>query len=190
MFFTFKKKKISEELAIALSNTVRPPFALSEYLVDGVFKPPFGFWSDRYILGLLFTLANFFIGYDFGGEKWTAQKKGEILIGAFQKLTADWQQVFIDCQRFAVDRSDSEFKRGSDDAVAIYGIASGRLNQEEYTSNPLVVAAVKDANAMHNTMSFFNNGLSSDQAEIAASYAMLTLHKHIHEKYLPERAQP
>lgn len=183
--FLLTKNKIATQIALVIMNTLRPTFLFTVYLKDGVLNPPFGFWTDKYILGFSYGLASLFIQRDFGGTKWSPQKKGEVIIKTFERLTPDWRASLTICNEESMNPvKGNNFSKGFDDAASLYAITNGILNRSEYEDNPIIKKSVELAKALHGSLSDIG---ASQQSEIAASFSSLTIQKYIEEIYLPEK---
>lgn len=184
MFFN-SKKKIANEIAVAIENSLRPAFILTEYLQDGKFKPPFGFWMDDYIIGFTHQLTALFIKFDFNGDRWPPEKKGEVIIRVFENLCGDdWRQVLNTVRDYAhAENKNQEFIRGTNDAATMYLAVTGRLKPDD--PDPILAEAKSLAASMHGTGEALGVE-SSDSTSLGGAVSMLTINKHIKEKYLED----
>lgn len=184
MFFN-SKKKMATEIAVAIENSLRPAFVFTEYLQDGQFKPPFGFWTDNYIIGFTHQLAAMFIKFDFGGDRWSPEKKGEVIIRTFEKLCGDdWRQLLNTVRDHAhAENKNQEFERGTNDATTMYLAVTGRLKPDD--PDPILAQAKSLAASMHGSGEVLGIE-SSNASSLGGAISMLTINKHIKEKYLKE----
>lgn len=179
------KNSIAKKVATAIENSFRAAFVQSEYLKNGKFKPPFGFWLDPYVIGFTHVLAALFMKFEFGSDRWSPTKKGMIISLVLQNICGDdWRQFLNLANEFASAKNKNpEYERGGDDATTLYAAAMGRLRADN--DNPVVVEARSLANSSHDELEAL--GLAkSHTASIAAFVSMLTIGKHISERYLED----
>jgi hypothetical protein len=187
MFGLFNtKKRIASQIGITVGNSFRCCFAGRYDIIDkdGNFYPPYGFWSDHYIAGFATSLINLFIKYDFNGDSFSTNKKGEILyLSLMQICKDDWRsfnQIFLDNS----GKESDLFKKGADEALVCYAAMSGRLKND--SSNPVVIAAKELAKKRHKhyveNAKMLGDTTSNNSSTFQAAIE-LTLLSHIKEVY-------
>jgi len=185
MFFN-RNKKIAEEISIAVSNTFRPPFMFTKYLSsNGVFTSPLGFYTDLYVLGFINGLIGMFITFDYQGAHWSPEKKGLIILQVFRYLASEEEakkmsEILVN---FVDYRDNSEVRRGVNDAQTMYGAMTGRIKPDD--PDPVLTEARKLAK-VYEKMDF-GMGPVDVNTGLGIAVGELTIHKHIKEKYIPEK---
>lgn len=183
-----KKKKISNEIALRVLNSLRASFAMTDHIDEcGKFRPPFGFWMDDYIIGFCHMQIGLFITCFFDGKSMSTQKKGEIIMLSLSKICGDdWRQVMNrinDCT-MGEAKGAEEYGRGAHDADTLFCAIYGLLTPDD--NDPVLSEARSLAEAMHKDQIMGND--TSSYAALGGAIALLTISKHIREKYLEKAA--
>ena len=185
-----KKKRLFTEAAVAIENTFRPHFVMTEYLDKGEFNPPSGFYRDPYILSFVVNLANFFRVSLLKGKNWSDAKKGDYIIFILNYLDKDMKDnIVADFGQFLIEnRFHPETVRGSDDAGSLFGAMFGLLPEDD--DNIIVVEARKLADDFQTNIEQTNQLIGEPNVGknvgLMAAIDHLTIKKHIHENYLNE----
>lgn len=182
MFFN-KKKKSAKEISHAVRNSLNVAFLHSNYMdrEAGAISFPDNFWKDSYVIGFVHSLCGGFLHYVFGGANMSAEKKGEIIVLAFQDICQDeWLNTLQTANQLAVSKSDVSFNKGSNDAATLFGTTFGLLKAGD--NDPVLVEARELAKGLANGEVF--PGAPEDKQLLATSVALLTINKHIRENYL------
>ena len=186
MFFN-RNKKIADQISIAILNNFRVYFAFSDYLKEGVFTAPEGFYEDEYIVGFIHTCSALHLKADFNSQRMSVTKKGEIVIRIFMNICGEnWRDAiqFVKEQSLA-SNPNSEFLRAQEDAVTLLGAVGGFLNPED--ENPIFLQAQKDSFIVDKALEGMSDfmGLENDEnTALVTSIMDLTIGKHIKENYL------
>ena len=78
--FFNSKKRISDEISNAISNTLRACLQGKNFINnDKTLNVPKEFWNDEYICGFIICLSSLFIKLQFKGDSFSTLKSGEIL---------------------------------------------------------------------------------------------------------------
>ena len=185
MFGLFNtKKQISNQVAVAISNTFRASLG-SEFIDEnGDLNVPDKFWSDEYIVGFISVLISLFLKYDFKGDSFSIEKKGEIgnLI-LMQVCKESWMQVRDIFLKNTNTESDL-FKKGGDESFMMYIAVMGKLKSD--SNNTLIKQAKSLAETRREYYSQNAKILgkeNSDQSNISLAIMELTLLKHIKKNY-------
>ena len=187
MFGIFNtKKRIASHVGIMVNNSLRSCFAGNIDIIDenGKFYPPYGFWSDHYVVGFVTFLVNLFLKYDFNGDSFSTTKKGEVFLLSLIEICKDdlkeVKKIYFD----NVGNESDLFAKGADESLVFYSAMSGRLKTD--STNPIVVKAKLLAKKRHKH--YIENakilGLSSSNySSTCSAIAELTLVSHIKENY-------
>ena len=185
MFGLFNsKKQISNQIAVAISNTFRASLG-SEFIDEnGDLNAPDKFWSDEYIVGFISVLISLFLKYDFKGDAFSAEKKGEIvnlvLMQLCKKNSAQVHDIFLKNTNAESDL----FKKGGDEGLVVYIAIMGRLKSD--SDNPLVKQAkslVEMRSEYYSQNAKIFGKENSVQSNISLALIELTLLRHIKENY-------
>jgi hypothetical protein len=183
MFFS-KHKKAAKEVSGIVSNLIRMAFVGSPHLkLDGSFQPPYGLWTDKYIIGFSFLFSSLLLQFEYRLGDISAPKKGEFMLIVFETVCgADVQLALkIYAENAQPGQQDPEFARGVDDAATYWGASTGNLKESD--PSPILAEARKIAKGLHEVVGGLGFETSSS-GSLGNAVLQLTLKKHIEDHFL------
>jgi hypothetical protein len=184
MFFN-KHKKAAKEVGVVVNNLMRVSFAGSSHLkLDGSFHPPYGLWTDKYIIGFISLFSSLLQQFEYRLDNLSSEKKGEFMLIVFQSVCGDDCQSVIQTYLTNAhpEHQDPEFSRGVDDAATYWGAIAGRLKEDD--PSPVLAEAKKIAKGLHEVVGDLGFETSSS-GSLGSAVLQLTLQKHIEDKFPP-----
>lgn len=186
MFFN-KHKKAAKEVSVIVGNLIRVAFSGTSHLkADGEFRPPYGLWMDKYIIGFTFLFSSLLMQFECRLGDLPAHKKGEFMLIVFETVCgADAQLALkIYAENAQPGQQDPEFARGVDDAATYWGASTGNLKEDD--PSPILAEAKKIVKVHHDIVG--NIGFeTSSSGSLGSAVLELTLQKHLKDKY-PDNA--
>ena len=184
--FNFNTARIASQIGIMVNNFLAPCFIVIDGPPDenGNFDPPYGFWSDQYVVGFVIALICAFINFDFNGNSFSAVKRGKIIILSLMQICKDdWEQaskIFSD----NINNESDLFKKGADEAAIFYFAMTEKL-KDDY-NNPIIDEAKLLAKERHKiyveTAKILNIELPNN-VSLGPAIMELTLISYAKERY-------
>jgi hypothetical protein len=183
--FIYTKKRVSDEISVAINNTFRACFINKDFIT----KVPRNFWQDEYIAGFIFVLISLFLKFQFKGDFFSERKRGEIVNLTLMKICGEFWRDILNIGSSNMNKESPLYKKGGDEASLMYFAIAGTLNLE--SSNPLIKQA--QLLAKNRQKIFLESAKLSnikiknvDQFTLHLAITELTIAKHINENYLQE----
>jgi len=183
--FIYTKKRVSDEISVAINNTFRACFNDKDFIT----KVPRNFWQDEYIAGFIFVLISLFLKFQFKGDFFFERKRGEIVNLTLMKICGEFWRDILNIGSSNINKESPLYKKGGDEASLMYFAIAGTLNLE--SSNPLIKQA--QLLAKNRRRIFLESAKLSnikiknvDQFMLHLAITELTIAKHINENYLQE----
>ena len=188
--FIYTKKRISDEISVAINNTFRTCFIDKDFVnKDSIVKIPRNFWQDEYIAGFIFVLISLFIKFQFKGDFFSERKRGEIVNLTLMKICGEFWRDILNIGSSNMNKESPLYKKGGDEAFIMYHAIAGTLKLD--SSIPLIKQAqllAKDRQKI-----FLESAKLSDikiknvdQFTLHLAITELTILKHVNENYLQE----
>lgn len=189
--FFNSKKRISDEISNAISNTLRACLQGKNFINnDKTLNVPKEFWNDEYICGFIICLSSLFIKLQFNGDSFSTLKSGEILNLILMKVCGEFWEDVLSVGNSNMKHESSLYKKGGDEAVYIYHVINGTLKSDSSTSiikQAKLLSQKRQKAYLENAKLINGNVKNTNQFNLGLAVIELTILKYIHENYFEDK---